>query len=197
MSSISTLFHTPELASHPEPVAAPDFVERRRALDPAHSFIIQAPAGSGKTGLLIQRYLKLLTLVDEPEEIVAITFTRKAAAEMRERLMAALVQARSTLPAIGQAARTMPGYWDAHWKVWHAPIENPVVSNADGTALTLYTGADARAFGYALGQVPGEPGPVVVLEARFTTLTELPVAGQLLMVPALSSVKRLLQRLGV
>jgi ATP-dependent exoDNAse (exonuclease V) beta subunit len=96
MSSISTLFHTPELASHPEPAAAPDFAERRRALDPAHSFIIQAPAGSGKTGLLIQRYLKLLTLVDEPEEIVAITFTRKAAAEMRERLIAALVQARAT-----------------------------------------------------------------------------------------------------
>jgi ATP-dependent exoDNAse (exonuclease V) beta subunit len=90
------MFHTPELAPQPAPGLAPDFAERRRALDPAHSFIVQAPAGSGKTGLLIQRYLKLLTLVDEPEEIVAITFTRKAAAEMRERLMAALMQARDT-----------------------------------------------------------------------------------------------------
>ncbi|SHL52332.1 ATP-dependent exoDNAse (exonuclease V) beta subunit (contains helicase and exonuclease domains) [Nitrosospira sp. Nsp11] len=95
MSSTSPLFHT-ELAPHLASGPAPDFAERRRALDPAHSFIVQAPAGSGKTGLLIQRYLKLLTLVDEPEEIVAITFTRKAAAEMRERLMAALVQARDT-----------------------------------------------------------------------------------------------------
>src|SRR5687768_15597271 len=79
----------------------PDFVsdvgERHRAIDPAHSFVVQAPAGSGKTGLLIQRYLKLLTCVEEPEEIVAITFTRKAAAEMRERLMAALAQAGNTI----------------------------------------------------------------------------------------------------
>ena len=95
MSSTSPMF-PPVPTSHPESAVVPDFAERRRALDPAYSFIVQAPAGSGKTGLLIQRYLKLLTLVDEPEEIVAITFTRKAAAEMRERLMAALVQARDT-----------------------------------------------------------------------------------------------------
>ena len=69
-----------------------DFAERRRALDPACSSIVQAPAGSGKTGLLIQRYLMLLAHVDAPEEIVVITFTNKAVAEIRERVLAALAK---------------------------------------------------------------------------------------------------------
>ncbi len=82
-----------------------DFAERRRALDPERSFIVQAPAGSGKTGLLIQRYLKLLNYVNEPEEIIAITFTRKAAGEMRERVMGALAQA-SIMPDLADLPET-------------------------------------------------------------------------------------------
>jgi len=68
---------------------APDESIREIALDPARSFIVQAPAGSGKTQLLINRYLRLLENA-KPESIVAITFTIKAAGEMRERVLDAL-----------------------------------------------------------------------------------------------------------
>src|SRR5450432_3963768 len=69
---------------------ARDTAARAAALDVTRSFIVQAPAGSGKTGLLIQRYLALLGGVARPEAIVAMTFTRKAAGEIRERIIEAL-----------------------------------------------------------------------------------------------------------
>lgn len=93
----------------------PDFRERQRALDPTQSFICEAPAGSGKTELLTQRFLTLLSRVERPEEILAITFTRKATGEMRERILKALQDAQSAMPEQLHKQTT--------WKLARAVIE--------------------------------------------------------------------------
>ena len=90
----------------------PDDAQRVAAVDPRKSFIVQAPAGSGKTTLLVQRYLTLLATVNEPEEILAITFTRKAAQEMRARVIAELKKTDTSEPAHAAMQRSAERNWN-------------------------------------------------------------------------------------
>src|ERR1017187_2986508 len=82
----------------PHKPSPPDQPERIRAIDLSRSILVQAPAGAGKTDLLTRRFLRLLAEVDEPGQVVAITFTNAAAAEMRHRILAELEKAAASDP---------------------------------------------------------------------------------------------------
>jgi ATP-dependent exoDNAse (exonuclease V) beta subunit len=123
-----------------EPV---DKAARERALDPQQSFIVQAPAGSGKTELLTQRVLRLLAVVEQPEEVLAMTFTRKAAAEMRHRILGALRAADGPEPdeshrqltwQLGRAALARDAALG--WDLLHNPSRLRV-QTIDGLCATL------------------------------------------------------------
>lgn len=98
-----------------------DAAARAAAINPLASVCVSAPAGSGKTELLIQRYLGLLSRVHRPEQVLAITFTRKAAAEMRERVVQALQSALANAPC-----------GSAHQQVTRGLAEKALAADAQG-----------------------------------------------------------------
>ena len=65
----------------------PDANARSFAVEPDNNVVLEASAGTGKTSVLVARYVNLLKRGVDPANILAITFTRKAAAEMRERIV--------------------------------------------------------------------------------------------------------------
>jgi ATP-dependent exoDNAse (exonuclease V) beta subunit len=75
-----------------------DQAQRDEALDITQSYIVQAPAGSGKTELLTQRYLKLLSTCSDPENVIAMTFTNKAVDELTERVLSSLKSTNRSRP---------------------------------------------------------------------------------------------------
>lgn len=79
-----------------------DGAARTFAVDPRNNVVLEASAGTGKTTVLVQRYVNLLKAGIEPANILAITFTRKAATEMRERIIRELRSA-ATLSQIDRA----------------------------------------------------------------------------------------------
>jgi ATP-dependent helicase/nuclease subunit A len=115
---------------------------RAHTLETRQSFLVQAPAGSGKTELLTRRLLKLLAEVDEPEQILAITFTLAATAEMRERVLTRLHTAQDTLetsdelPEIKLARRALENDARRGWNLLQQP-ERLNIQTIDAVCLTI------------------------------------------------------------
>ncbi len=161
--------------------APPDAAIRVRALDTRCSFLVQAPAGAGKTELLVRRYLCLLAEADEPEEILAVTFTRKAAAEMQQRVVAALGGGDSAgsapeLEALAAQVRERDG--QRGWQLARHPARLRI-STIDALNAALARSAPLSSGASALRTISERPGRLYRLAAGETLrlLTEGGAAG--------------------
>ena len=103
-----------------------DQAARLFATDPRHNVVLEASAGTGKTSVLVARYLNLLKVGVDPSHILAMTFTRQAAAEMRARIIAELrADAASSTPA------------RARWDTLRVRLGEISISTVDAFCLSL------------------------------------------------------------
>ena len=105
---------------------ARDADARAYAVNPAVHVALEASAGTGKTKVLVDRYLNLLAAGVEPRRVLAITFTRKAAAEMRARIVADLTR----MGEIGQIPADT-------WKALRGRLSEIAISTIDAFCLSL------------------------------------------------------------
>jgi ATP-dependent exoDNAse (exonuclease V) beta subunit len=141
----------------------PDQQERQQALDPTRSVLVQAPAGSGKTTLLTERFLTLLAEVDDPGQVVAITFTNAAAAEMRNRILDEL---RAVVPS-PIASRALNRSQERAWKLLDLPAQLRI-STIDSFCRDLAVQQPVL-FGLGGGlDIAGQPGDLYRRAARST-----------------------------
>ncbi len=116
-----------------------DAEARRAAVDPTQNIVLEASAGTGKTRVLVERYVNLLLAGVDPDRILAITFTRKAAAEMRQRIIERLKEASRT----SQLSMAM-------WRDLRARLSDIAISTIDAFCLSL-----VREFPLEAGIEPG------------------------------------------
>jgi len=108
------------------PQTLPDADARRYAVDPAQNVVLEASAGTGKTRVLVERYVNLLRAGVAPDHILAITFTRKAAAEMRQRI----------IERFKEASRVSE-FDAARWRELKERLDDIAVSTIDAFCLSL------------------------------------------------------------
>ena len=128
-----------DAASLESRIDARDRAGRARAADPRFNVALEASAGTGKTRVLVDRYVNLLRAGVDPSNILAITFTRKAATEMRERILDAL----RTAAARGE-------FQPARWRELRERAGDIDISTIDAFCLSLL-----REFPLEAGLDPG------------------------------------------